>query len=434
MMTSEAFRELAAYLVAISRLADVEIDLAEAYGAGLRQQAALSDQLQAARALLLSRAAQEPERLRLAATIGVMLDVFDDLLASTCDLPRLRKTPDAGKLLARIGLLLRAGALDIQRLSLDLLAHRDAAPAARPFAGIRGDAARGDAHPEPRYAERRGQDGDLGDHAPARPPRAPISGGSSTRSPIPTTRRRTLARYRSRRLSAAPLVRSAPAESPTDARLAGAALCGQAVDGDDDRRASSPLGLGGERHGNWVLLTIAVILRPTYGLTRQRRDHRLIGTLIGCVLSAGAVAYLPVPELVAMQSLSLALVHGFVRLNYWLASIGASMSALISLHLIAPHEAAPVLNRLADTIIGAAICHVFNFVWPAWELSVAPSLAKRLLARAFALRRHCARSQGSGSGLPDGAQGFHRGAWRRCRIRLRAWAASRSRRGAGSRK
>ena len=85
-----------------------------------------------------------------------------------------------------------------------------------------------------------------------------------------------------------------------------------------------------------------------------------------------------------VQSLSLALVHGFVRLNYWLASTGASMSALTSLHLIAPDEPAPVLNRLADTIVGAAICHVFNFVWPAWELSVAPALAKRLLARAFA--------------------------------------------------
>ncbi len=143
------------------------------------------------------------------------------------------------------------------------------------------------------------------------------------------------------------------------------------------------LGLGGERHGNWVLLTISVVLRPTYGLTRQRRDHRLIGTLIGCVISAGAVTYLPVPALVAMQSLSLAFVHGFVRLNYWLASIGASMSALISLHLITPGEHGAVLTRLADTIIGAAISHVFNFVWPAWELSVAPSLAKRLLTRAF---------------------------------------------------
>ena len=49
--------------------------------------------------------------------------------------------------------------------------------------------------------------------------------------------------------------------------------------------------LGDERHGNWVLLTIAVVMRAGYGLTKQRRDDRVIGTLIGCVLAAGSVAY-----------------------------------------------------------------------------------------------------------------------------------------------
>ena len=44
--------------------------------------------------------------------------------------------------------------------------------------------------------------------------------------------------------------------------------------------------LGDDRHGNWVLLTIAVVMRAGYGLTRQRRDDRVIGTLIGCVLAA----------------------------------------------------------------------------------------------------------------------------------------------------
>ena len=52
MMASECFRELGAYLTAIARFSDPKTDLAEVYGAGIRQQAALSEQLQAARALL----------------------------------------------------------------------------------------------------------------------------------------------------------------------------------------------------------------------------------------------------------------------------------------------------------------------------------------------------------------------------------------------
>ena len=45
------------------------------------------------------------------------------------------------------------------------------------------------------------------------------------------------------------------------------------------------------------------------------------------------------------------------------------MMALVSLHLIEPGVAAPMLTRLADTIIGAAIAHLFSYVWPSWELS-----------------------------------------------------------------
>ena len=64
--------------------------------------------------------------------------------------------------------------------------------------------------------------------------------------------------------------------------------------------------LGSAQRGNWVLLTIAVVMRSGYSLTRQRRDARVIGTLIGCVLAAVAVATLPLGALVAVQALSLA--------------------------------------------------------------------------------------------------------------------------------
>ena len=43
--------------------------------------------------------------------------------------------------------------------------------------------------------------------------------------------------------------------------------------------------------------------------------------------------------------------------------------------------------RLADTLIGAAIAHLFNYFWPRWEFLEAPNLASRLQAQlaAFAL-------------------------------------------------
>ena len=380
MMASEAIREFAAYLNVIARFFDPEVDLAEVYGAGLRQQAALSEQMQAARALLLHRAWRNPERVRLAATIGVLLDAFDALVASLCDLPKLAALPSAAVLNPRIAMMLRTGALDLQSLGLSLLAHET--PKLPPDHSVAIEATR-------REAERVA---------------ALEATSARDRAAIEATMRR-LAALRAEILR---LERTVSDDATAEAAIGEVDLSAFEPRRNFDPRLLAPYlvvgtpvfryatrlalammagaivaaGLGVEGHGNWVLLTIAVILRPTYGLTRQRRNHRLFGTLIGCVISAGAVAYLPVGALVALQAASIALTHGFVRLNYWLASIGASMTALISLHLIMPGASAPVFMRLADTIIGAAIAHLFNHVWPSFELSTAPTLARRLLTRA----------------------------------------------------
>ncbi len=123
LMASEAFRELAAYLDAIARFTDRDGDLAEICGAALLQQAALSEQLQAARAMLLNNPRASAERVRLAATIGILLDAFDALVATLCDLPRLRAMAAAATLDRRIGLILRTGARDLRGSSLSVLAH-----------------------------------------------------------------------------------------------------------------------------------------------------------------------------------------------------------------------------------------------------------------------------------------------------------------------
>ena len=108
LVASESIREFANYLRAVAAIYDPETDLEQAYGAAIREQAAISEQLQSARALLLDRPQGSPERLRLAATIGVLLDGFDALVAAQCDVALIRKTPTAGPLLARIRDALRS--------------------------------------------------------------------------------------------------------------------------------------------------------------------------------------------------------------------------------------------------------------------------------------------------------------------------------------
>lgn len=382
MMTSEALRDLANFLFAFARFADPEADLAAVYGRVIRVQAAFSEQLQAARALLLENPLLTPERTRLAASIGLMLDTLDALVAAQCDLPDLRRLPAAEEWMRRVGVLLRATALDIQHLSLDLLAHR--APSLPKDHQLASDAVR-------REGLRLASDADTPldvrasvvrtlarfDAARAAISRLERALGDADAARA-TLRDVTLAAFRPRRSFALNVLRGhlTPA-SPVfryAARLSLAMMAGGIAAAE----------LGGERHGNWVLLTIAVILRAGYGLTRQRRNDRVIGTLIGCVLASAAVAYAPTWALLVVQAGALATAHGFARLNYRVASVGASLMALVSLHLAEPDFASPMFARLVDTLIGAAIAHLFSYVLPNWELAEAPKIARRLKARAAA--------------------------------------------------
>ncbi len=395
LIASECFRELATYLRAIARITDPEIDVNEVYGAAIRQQAALAEQLQAARAILLDHPRKTPERVRLAATIGLLLDVFDALIGAQCDLPQLRDIPAAQTLLARIRVAVRAGALDLQHLSMELLkTSRPSLPPGHELAtdAMRREAARVVAVGEATGAEAvaieattarllyaRDQIQRL-EHALCDDAAAQEAIGEIDLSAFEPRR------YYHPRLLAAHLTMNSPVFRFA-VRLSAAMMAGAVI----------AVSLGWVGHGNWVLLTTAVIMRASYGWTRKRRDDRIVGTLIGCVIASVAVPNLPIGGLVFLLGFALALTHGFVRSNYRVASVGASVMALVSLYLSDPAASAPMVTRLADTLIGAAIAHLFSHVLPLWESTESPRLVAGLLShiRAFAevaLRRE-ARDQ-----------------------------------------
>jgi uncharacterized membrane protein YccC len=390
MVASETIREFSIYLRAVAAVFDPDRDLEAAYGAAIRQQSALSEQFQSARTLLLERPGTVGERFRLAASIGILLDALDALVAAQCDVELIRKTPAAATVLARIGDVLRVGSLDLEHLSLELLTtghpilppdHHLAIDALkREAARVEADEAMG---PKVRAALDAATWRLVLSLSHVRRLEQSLSNDATARAAIGDVK---LAAFIPKR-SYAPstLIPQLSPESPVlrfAVRLSLAMMAGALV-------AQS---LGDDRHGNWVLLTIAVVMRAGYGLTRQRRDDRVIGTLIGCVLAAGSVAYFPVGALVGVQGLAVAVTHSFARLNYRISSTGASVMALVTLHLVQPWVSAPILVRLADTLVGAAIAHLFNYFWPRWEFLEAPQLASRLQAQLAAFASAALRS------------------------------------------
>lgn len=139
-------------------------------------------------------------------------------------------------------------------------------------------------------------------------------------------------------------------------------------------------------HGGWILLTTALIMRANYSITRQRRNDRIVGTLLGCIVAAALIHVLPGPWPLAAIVVSVGVSHAFGAVNYRVTALSASVSALLLIHFMAPSTQPLFFERMLDTLIGAALATVFSFVLPSWERRNVPTLVSGLLrtSRAFA--------------------------------------------------
>lgn len=132
-------------------------------------------------------------------------------------------------------------------------------------------------------------------------------------------------------------------------------------------------------HPHWILLTIAVVMRSNIAQTLERRNARLIGTLLGCVLVTALLSlHPPVPLQFVLLALGIGVAHGFAQVRYLIAATAATVLALIQGQLLHTSGEFALVERLADTVIGTAIAWAFSYVLPAWERRQLPALLERL--------------------------------------------------------
>jgi uncharacterized membrane protein YccC len=132
-------------------------------------------------------------------------------------------------------------------------------------------------------------------------------------------------------------------------------------------------------HPQWLVLSVAVVLRGNLEQTLERRNVRVIGTVLGCVL---VLLLLYVPSLPLMHFAFLAsvgLAHGFSVEHYLVTASAATVMALLQPHLADPSVGFPIAERLADTVLGALLAWAFSFVLPSWERRALPRVITRAL-------------------------------------------------------
>jgi len=339
----------------------------------LRQQAALADQLQAARDIVLE-SPRTPRRQQLAGMLLALLELRDHLVACVLDLDTLREPPEHVPVLDALRLELEVLAVEVEAIADALLIGR--VPAAIEASGtqaLRERMAAEDSAPTTGLLARAlvARVGDIADEVrrlnalargDAKPDLAAVRAAWQLfTSPTAWSWRPFGGLWR----WDAPPLRHA-------IRAALAIGAGQAVS----------IALPWGTHDYWILLTITVVLRGSFAQTLERRNIRVAGTLVGCLL-VGVLLYAraPLGLLLVVVTLAQGVAHAFAVRRYLVTVIAATLLSLLQAHMLNTGTSPifDVAERIADTLVGVAIAWAFSYVLPSWERTQIPALVRRTL-------------------------------------------------------
>lgn len=126
-----------------------------------------------------------------------------------------------------------------------------------------------------------------------------------------------------------------------------------------------PLG----HHSYWILLTIIVLLKPAFSLTRQRNYQRVIGTFAGGIAGALIVYYVHDHTLrLIFLMICMLGAYSFQRLNYVVSVLFMTPYVLIMFSFIGMGDLSLVKERIIDTFIGSFIAFTASYLlFPSWE-------------------------------------------------------------------
>lgn len=125
-------------------------------------------------------------------------------------------------------------------------------------------------------------------------------------------------------------------------------------------------------HSHWVLLTIVTIMKPAFGITKQRNLYRIAGTFLGA--SIGFLAIYLVHSstaLFVLMMIAMIMAYTFLKTNYFVASAAITIYVIIGFYFLDSQMIGEVLvDRIIDTATGSVIAYLVSmFVLPSWESS-----------------------------------------------------------------
>jgi uncharacterized membrane protein YccC len=371
--TAALFRSRARMLALEPRAAQGALPLQD----WMARQVALDERLQAARDLLFV-AAPAPDATRQIAVLLRAIDLRDTLLGSELDLDLLGADAPAERLRLALARRIESTAEVLERMAtaVQLALPLGRVPGAAPQADGLADAVEGFAA-DPRRRALAGALLDRAQHLDHDLAQMQAAwAGAATRGPLHAAELQffvspegfPLAGLRPHLRLGSPILRHA---------IRSAVALGTAY--------FLALALPWTSHPHWLVLSVAVVLRGNLDQTLSRRDARVAGTVLGClvVLLFAWLGQYWLSGLVFLVAAGTA--HAFVNVRYLVTAVAATVMALLQAHMAHPAGGFDIGERLADTLLGALLAWGFCYVLPAWERRGLVRLVDRVRTAARAL-------------------------------------------------
>lgn len=119
----------------------------------------------------------------------------------------------------------------------------------------------------------------------------------------------------------------------------------------------------------WILLTIIVIMRPGYGLTKQRSKERVLGTLFGGFIAI-VFLYLTDNTTVIAIATIITMIFGnwLAYSHYRIGVMFITIYVILIYGIFNPNYQSLLVYRIIDTLVGAIIAFLAtHLLWPSWE-------------------------------------------------------------------
>ncbi len=132
-------------------------------------------------------------------------------------------------------------------------------------------------------------------------------------------------------------------------------------------------------HNYWVMLTIVIIMKPGFALTRQRNVWRLGGTLIGCALALTLFGVTDSPQILFIALMAACIMaNSLVQINYMLSATFNTLFVVLVFHFVSPGSVSlsVIGERAMDTAIGCALALLCSYFLPWWEYRFMRPLAR----------------------------------------------------------